>query len=81
VSTLPEHLSSPPVFSGVGVTRSLVLCMFCRSVFGYCVGLSVFRFTDSDYPYLIFKLFLNDKGDLAEGWTLSTPLVTPIVLI
>ena len=23
--TLPEHLSSPPVFSGVHVTRSLVL--------------------------------------------------------
>jgi hypothetical protein len=25
---LPEHLSSPPVFIGVRVTRSLVLCMF-----------------------------------------------------
>jgi hypothetical protein len=24
--TLPEHLSSPPDFSGVRVTRSLVLC-------------------------------------------------------
>ena len=24
---LPEHLSSPPVFSGVRVTRSLVLCV------------------------------------------------------
>ena len=33
--TLLEHLSSPPVFSGVRVTRSLVLytCMFCRSLF------------------------------------------------
>ena len=31
---LPEHLSSPSVFSGVRVTRSLVLCvMFCRSLF------------------------------------------------
>jgi hypothetical protein len=29
--TLPEHLSSPLVFSGVRVTLSLVLCvMFCR---------------------------------------------------
>ena len=29
--TLPEHLSSPPVFNGVCVTPSLVLCiMFCR---------------------------------------------------
>ena len=24
--TLPDHLSSPPVFSGVRITRSLVLC-------------------------------------------------------
>ena len=32
--TLPEHLSSPPVFSGVRVTRSIVLyVMFCRSLF------------------------------------------------
>ena len=32
--TLPEHLSSPPIFSGVRVTRSLVLCvMFCWSLF------------------------------------------------
>jgi hypothetical protein len=26
--TLPGHLSSPPVFSGVHVTRSLVLCVY-----------------------------------------------------
>ena len=43
--TLPEHLSSPPVFSGVRVTRSLVLCVcfvdrslsFCLFSFGHCV--------------------------------------------
>jgi len=43
--TLPEHLSSPPVFSGVRVTRSLVLCVyivdrclsFCTFCFGHCV--------------------------------------------
>jgi len=43
--TLPEHLSSPPVFSGVRVTRSLVLyvcfvdrCLsFCTFSFGPCV--------------------------------------------
>ena len=41
--TLPEHLSSPPVFSGVFGTRSLVLCVcfvdhclpFCTLSFGY----------------------------------------------
>ena len=43
--TLPEHLSSPPVCSGVRVTRSLVLyvcfvdrCLsFCTFSFGHCV--------------------------------------------
>jgi hypothetical protein len=46
--TLPEHLSSPPVFSGVHVTRSLVLylcfvdrCLsFCTLSFGHCVFFS-----------------------------------------
>ena len=43
--TLPEHLSSPLVFSGVRVTRSLALyvcfvdrCLsFCTFYFGHCV--------------------------------------------
>ena len=52
--TLPEHLSSPPGFSGVRVSQSLVLSvMFFRSFF---FVLSVLRFTDSDYPFDIFKL-------------------------
>jgi hypothetical protein len=52
--TLPEHLSSPPVFSGVRVTRSLVLyvcfvdrCLsFCTFSFGYYVvcSSSIYRF-------------------------------------
>jgi hypothetical protein len=39
--TLPEHLSSPPVFSGVRVTRSLVLyvCFVDR-----CLSFSLFSF-------------------------------------
>ena len=45
VLTLPEHLSSPQVFSGIRVTRSLVLwvcfvdrCLsFCTFSFGHCV--------------------------------------------
>jgi hypothetical protein len=62
--THPEHMSSPPVFSGVRFTRSLVLCIcfvnrclsFCTFSCGHC--LSVLRFTDSDYSFGIFKLFL-----------------------
>ena len=51
---LPEHPSSPPVFSGVRVTRSLVLCVcfvdrclsFCLFSFGHCVvcSSSIYRF-------------------------------------
>jgi len=60
--TLPEHLSSPSVFSGVRVTRSLALCvMFYSSLFVLfllAIVMSVLRqFTDSDYPFGIFKLF------------------------
>ena len=52
--THPEHLSSPPVFSGVRVSWSLVLyvcfvdrCLFfCTFSFGYCVvcSSSLYRF-------------------------------------
>jgi len=65
-----------PVFSGVCVTRSLVLCVIfvdrvCSLVlFVLAIVLSVLlllvivlsvllRFTDSDYPFGIFKLFLK----------------------
>jgi len=50
---LPEHLHSPPVFSGVRVTRSLVLCVcfvnrslsFCTFSFDHCVVCSsIYRF-------------------------------------
>jgi len=64
--TLPEHLSSPPVFSGVRVTRSLVVYVcFVDRCLSFCtfflvIVLSVLlRFTDSVYPFGIFKLFLH----------------------
>jgi hypothetical protein len=70
--TLPEHLSSTPVFSGFRVTRSLVLyvcfvdrCLsFCIFSFGHCVLL----YTDSDCPFGIFKLFLYKKYILIPSW-------------
>ena len=58
--TLMEHMSSPPVFSGVRVDWSLVLClMFCRSffvLFLLAIVLSVRWFTDLDNPFGIYKL-------------------------
>ena len=61
--TIPEHLGSPPVYSGVRVTRSLVLCAcfvdhclsFCTFSFDHCVVCS--SIYDSDYLLGIFKLF------------------------
>jgi len=46
--TLPGHLISSPVFSGVRITRSLVLCVyfvdrcfsFCAFSFGHCLDCS-----------------------------------------
>jgi hypothetical protein len=64
--TFLEHLRSPPVFGGVRVTISLVLCVtFCRSLFVFlyffllAIAFSAFlQFTDSDHLFGIFKLFL-----------------------
>jgi len=61
--TIPQHLSWPPVFSWVRVNRSLVLCVCfvdrCLSFCTFSIVLSVLlRFTDSDYHFGIFKLFL-----------------------
>ena len=51
LSTLPEHLSSLPVFSGVRITRSLVLCVCfvdsCLSFFFWplsCLFYSIYGF-------------------------------------
>ena len=57
--TIPEHLSSHPVSC---YSIFSVICMFCRSLFVllyffFWPLLSVLRFTDSDYPFGIFKLF------------------------
>jgi hypothetical protein len=54
--------SSPPVFSGIGFARSLVFCvLFSRPLFvllSFCWQLCHLSFTDSAYPFRIFKLFL-----------------------
>ena len=66
--TLRDHLSSASVFSEVRVTRFLALCVCfvdrCLSFFLFLlkIVLSVLlRFTDSDYPFDIFKLFLGKR--------------------
>ena len=62
------HTSSPANFSGVHVTRSLVLCVCfvyrCLSFgpfsFGHCVVCSSLIY-EPDYPFVIFKLFSVTK--------------------
>ena len=64
--TLPEHPSLPPIFSGVRVTRSLLIyvcfgyrCLsFCTFSFGHCVLLFFFDIWILVAPFGIFKLFL-----------------------
>ena len=56
--TLPEHLNSSPFFSGFRGTRSLWY-IYVYVLFLLAIVLSVLlRYTDSDYPFGIFKLFL-----------------------
>jgi len=71
--TPPEHLSSHPVVNGVRVTRYFVLCMCfvdrCLSVctFPLAIVLSVLlRYTNSDYPIGILKLFLYSSQPACE---------------
>jgi hypothetical protein len=56
--TLLEDLSSPLIFSGVRVTRFLVLvCPFVLVLLAIVLSV-LLRYTDSDYPFGIVKLFL-----------------------
>ena len=70
--TLPEHLSSPSVFSGVRDALSLVVyvCFVDHCFLSYCfllsIVLSVLRYTDSDYPFGVFKLFLLSLKPLKQ---------------
>jgi hypothetical protein len=62
--SLPEYLSSPPFFSVVHVTGSLVICVcFVDRCLSFCplsldIVLSVLRFTNCDHPFDILKFFL-----------------------
>jgi hypothetical protein len=76
---LPEHLSSPAVFTGVRVTRSVVLyAMLCRSLFvlisfyfDHCVGCP-----SSIYGFWLSLWYLQN---LPEGYTIPVPVVTLVL--
>ena len=71
--TLPEHLSSPSVFDGVRVTRSLVLrecfvdrCLsLCTSSFGHCVvcSSSIYEFWYHQTLLLVIRCQLIENQE------------------
>jgi hypothetical protein len=62
--TLPEHLSSPPVFSWIRVTRSLVLCVcFVDRCLSFCT-------------FFLWPLCCLLYGFLVPLWYLQTLLTT-----
>jgi hypothetical protein len=73
--TLSEHLPSHPVFSGVCVTWSLVLCgcfvdrcLFFCPLFLLAIVLSILCFMDSDYPFGIFRFSLRLHNQVEPNW-------------
>ena len=62
--TLPGHMSSPPVFSGVRVTKSLVFCVVvCKLLFVcWSLSLSVLQFTV--LPLCYIRTCIVIKSDL-----------------
>jgi len=69
--TLPDHPSSSPVFNGVRVTRSLVLCVwFCRSLFVllyfFCWPLYCLFFFD--IRILITPLVSSNSSYISANW-------------
>jgi hypothetical protein len=61
--TLPEHLSSPPVFSGVRVTRSLVLyvCFVDRCLFFFDIQILIIPLVSSNSSYCLMSCYIQDK--------------------
>jgi hypothetical protein len=67
ISTFPEHPSSTPVFSGIRIVRTLVLC---ACFVDHCLPLS--PVTASDYPLVysyssLIYLYLIRLGDTPFG--------------
>ena len=74
--SLPEHLGSPPVFSGVHVTRSLVLCVcFVDRCLSFCPFFSwplccLFFF---DLQILVIPLVFSNSSNRYTISTINTP--------
>ena len=80
--TLPEHMSSLPVFSGVRVTRSLVLCVcfvdHCLTFFFFSWPLCCLSFFD--LHILITPVVSSNSSPRWEFWVHKIS-VTPTFLL
>ena len=70
-------LCSPPVFSGVRVTRSLVLyvcfvdvCPFVHFLLAIVLSI-LLRCTNSDYPFGIFKLLFQPRSGQTKDYKIA----------
>jgi hypothetical protein len=84
--TLPEHLSSTPVLSGIRVSRSLVFCVvfvyrflfFSFVLFLLGIVSSVrLQFTDMDYPFVILNSVICLRAMLFY-WSCTTKHISHI---
>ena len=80
LATLPQHLSSPAIFSLVRVTRPLILCvMLCRSLFvllsfflwpmcclSFELLILITHLVSSNSSYLVLSLITRYKANLSE---------------
>ena len=90
--TIPEYLSSPPVYSGVRVTPSLVLCVcfvdrclsFCRFSFGHSVvcSSSIYEFwLPLWYRQTLLMILQSFIIDLTTKSLVVAPLVKLLLLV
>ena len=89
--TLPEHLCSPPVFSRVRVSRSLVLgvcfiyhclsfCTFSLAVcclFFFDLWIMITPLVSSNSPY-IFKVNTISNASICPGWQTKYDIINLI---
>jgi len=71
--TLPEHMSLPPGYSEVGVTRSLILCVMQALHSSYVLQKSSFTgnnlTVDRQVGILSFNSMKNQNNDGLHAWS------------
>jgi hypothetical protein len=64
--TIPQHLSSSRVFSGIHVAQSLVCYVLLISICPFALSVLI-RSTASDYPFVLSVLIRSTASDYSFG--------------